>query len=72
MCLGIPMRVIETDGFRALCEGMGVKRWVNTFLLDGVEAGAWLLVSGQTARAMLDEEEARKTTALLLEISSLS
>jgi len=34
MCLGIPMRVVERDGFVARCEAGGVERSVSLFLLQ--------------------------------------
>ena len=37
MCIGIPMRVIECDGFTALCEGRGEQRRVNVMLIEGAE-----------------------------------
>ena len=32
MCLGIPMRIKEIDGFTARCEAKGVEREVNLFI----------------------------------------
>ena len=37
MCLGIPMRVVEIDGFSARCEAKGVERNVSLFLLQHEE-----------------------------------
>ncbi len=34
MCLGIPMRVVEIDGFLARCEAKGVERDVSLFMLQ--------------------------------------
>ena len=34
MCLGVPMRVVERDGFRARCEAKGIERSVSLFLLQ--------------------------------------
>ncbi len=71
MCRGIPMQVISTDEYSALCSGMGEQRLVSTLLLQEVRQGAWLLVAGQTAHAVLDEHEAQEITALLLQLDQL-
>ena len=34
MCIGVPMRVIESDGFTALCERRGERRRVNVMLIE--------------------------------------
>lgn len=34
MCLGIPMRICEIDGFMATCEARGVYRDVSIFMLQ--------------------------------------
>jgi hydrogenase expression/formation protein HypC len=39
MCLGVPMRVLERDGFMARCEAKGIERSVSLFLLQHEEVG---------------------------------
>jgi hydrogenase expression/formation protein HypC len=39
MCLGIPMRVVECDGFVARCEAKGIARTVSLFLLQHEDIG---------------------------------
>ena len=41
MCLGIPMKVVEVDGFNARCEAKGIEREVSLFMLqdEPVEPG---------------------------------
>jgi hydrogenase expression/formation protein HypC len=34
MCLGVPMRIVEIDGFSARCEARGIERNVNLFLMQ--------------------------------------
>jgi hydrogenase expression/formation protein HypC len=34
MCLAIPMRIVEIDGFTARCEAKGVQREVSLFMLQ--------------------------------------
>jgi len=40
MCLGIPMEIVEINGFAARCEAKGVEREVNLFLLQHEELKA--------------------------------
>ena len=51
MCIGIPMRVIESDGYTALCEVRGEQRRVNVMLIEGAEPGAWVLTHAGKCRA---------------------
>ncbi len=34
MCLGVPMRIVEIDGFTARCEARGIERQASLFLLQ--------------------------------------
>jgi hydrogenase expression/formation protein HypC len=65
MCIGIPMRVIECDGFTALCEGRGEQRRVNVMLIEGAEPGAWVLTHAGNAVRLLDGEEASQINEAL-------
>lgn len=57
MCLGIPMRILETDGFTARCAGRGEVRRVNVMLLDPVESGDWILVHLDNGVRLLEPDE---------------
>lgn len=57
MCLGIPMRVIETDGIAARCVRRGEERLVNLLLVGEVPVGGWVLVHMDSAVQTLEEEE---------------
>lgn len=63
MCLGIPMQVIESQGFTALCEGRGRREQVNLLLVGEVAPGQWLHVALGTARELLDAEQAAQIDA---------
>jgi hydrogenase expression/formation protein HypC len=61
MCIGIPMRVVATEGPEgcvALCEGRGGRRCVNMMLVGEQPVGAWVLVHLDSAREVLDEARA--------------
>ncbi len=65
MCIGIPMRVIESDGFTALCEGRAGQRRINVMLIEGAEPGAWVLTHVGNAVRLLEEEEASQINEAL-------
>lgn len=70
MCLGVPMRVVECDGFAARCEARGIEREVSLFLLqhETISPGDHLMVHiGQAIRKMT-EAEATSTWELFDEI----
>lgn len=70
MCLAIPMRVIEIDGFNARCEAKGIERTVSLFLLqhEPVSAGDMVLIHVGYAIQKVSEEEARTAWDLLDEV----
>ena len=70
MCLAIPSRVEQVDGFTALVEAHGQRREVNLMLLDEeVAVGDYLLVrNGGFAFERLDAERALQALALIGEV----
>ena len=78
MCIGIPMQVIESGFGYALCEGMGLQRQVDTLLVGEQPAGTWVLVFLNSAREVLNEQDAHKirdavrAVDLIMSNSSLS
>ncbi len=68
MCLGIPVKVIETDGQSAVVEVGGARREISLLLLDGVAPGDWVILHAGFAIEKMDEVEAEKTLALLREL----
>jgi hydrogenase expression/formation protein HypC len=70
MCIGIPMRVIESDGFTALCEVGGEQRRVNVMLIEGAEPGAWVLTHVGNAVRLLEQEEAAQINEALEALSA--
>ncbi len=66
MCIGIPMRVIESHPGYALCEtGDGATRRIDTLLLGEQPVGTWLLTFLDTAREVLTAESAAQISAAL-------
>lgn len=77
MCLGIPGQIVEiVDAQKKLAkvDVSGVKRLVNIACIVNEEhpvdacVGDWVLVHVGFAMSRIDEEEARKTLELLIEL----
>ena len=61
MCLGVPMQVVEVNGFVARCEAKGVEREVSLFMLqdEPVDVGDYVMVHVGYALQKMTEQEAR-------------
>lgn len=61
MCLGIPMKVVEIDGYNARCEAKGVERTVSLFMMqeDDIQVGDNLMIHVGYAIQKMSDEEAR-------------
>lgn len=66
MCLAIPMRVVEIDGFNARCEAKGVERTVSLFMLqdEPVRPGDFVMVHVGYAIQTVSEEDAQSAWEL--------
>ncbi|RLA28772.1 MAG: HypC/HybG/HupF family hydrogenase formation chaperone [Gammaproteobacteria bacterium] len=70
MCLGVPMQVIEIDGYLAQCEAKGIRRKVSLFLMqhEVIETGDFVLVHVGNAIQKMTEQEAQSAWELYDEI----
>ena len=70
MCLGVPMTIIEHDGYVARCEARGIQRTVSLFLLqhEEVEPGDIVMVHVGNAIQKMTGAEAQSTWELFDEI----
>lgn len=70
MCLGVPMRIKEIDGFTARCEARGIERTASLFLLqhENLEVGDLVMIHVGNAIQKMSEEEARTAWDLYDEI----
>jgi hydrogenase expression/formation protein HypC len=70
MCLGIPMRVVECDGYIAVCEARGIARTVSLFLLqhENVVPGDNVMVHVGYAIQKMSEDESASAWLLYDEI----
>ncbi|MCV6638038.1 HypC/HybG/HupF family hydrogenase formation chaperone [Candidatus Albibeggiatoa sp. nov. NOAA] len=73
MCLGIPMQIVEIDGFKARCTAKGVERDVSLFMLqhETLASGDYVMVHVGYAIQKMTQQEANSTWELLDEILSL-
>lgn len=60
MCLGIPMQVVESNEFTALCERRGEQRRLNMMLIGPQPVGTWVLAIMDHAREVLEPERAQQ------------
>lgn len=65
MCLGLPMQVIECNGYVALCQGRGGRRQIDLALVGEQPPGTWLLAFIDAAREVIDADSAARINAAL-------
>ncbi|WP_305800133.1 HypC/HybG/HupF family hydrogenase formation chaperone [Thiolapillus sp.] len=65
MCIGIPMQIKEVGFGHAVCEGMGMRREVDTLLIGEQPVGSWVLVFLNSAREVLSPEDAAKISSAI-------
>lgn len=65
MCLGLPMRVIECNGYVAHCHGRGGPRQIDLALVGEQPPGTWLLCFIDAAREIIDAQTAARVNAAL-------
>ena len=68
MCLGIPGRIIETDGLTATVDVGGSRKQASLMLLEGARLGDYVIVHAGFAIEKVDEEEALKTLEMIDEL----
>ncbi|MGA8146948.1 MAG: HypC/HybG/HupF family hydrogenase formation chaperone [Gallionellaceae bacterium] len=70
MCLGIPMQIVEIDGYNARCTAKGVMREVSLFLLqeEPLAVNDYVIVHVGYAIQKMTEQEAHSTWELLDEL----
>jgi hydrogenase expression/formation protein HypC len=70
MCLGVPMRIIEIDGYSARCEARGIERRASLFLLqhEDLEVGDLVMIHVGNAIQKMTEEDAQTAWDLYDEI----
>jgi hydrogenase expression/formation protein HypC len=66
MCLGVPMRVLEIDGFIARCEARGIERKASLFLLqhENIQVGDLVMIHVGNAIQKMTEADAHSAWEL--------
>lgn len=68
MCIGIPVQVIESREFTALCRGRNGEEEINMMLIGPQPEGTWVVNFLGSARDVLTEEEAKNINAAMDEL----
>ena len=63
MCIGVPMRVIESEGSHAWCDAGGQRERLDMMLVGAQPAGTWVLGFHGAARQVLSDQEAAHALA---------
>ncbi len=73
MCLAVPMRIIEIDGFSARCEARGIERQASLFLMqhEDLQVGDLVMIHVGNAIQKMTEEEAHTVWELYDEMLAL-
>ena len=73
MCLGVPMRIVEIDGFTARCEARGIERKASLFLLqhEDVQVGDMVMIHVGNAIQKMSEQDAQSAWEIYDEMLAL-
>ena len=72
MCLAVPARIVEIDGFNAVVELGEVRRAISLLLCPRAQLGQYALVHAGFAITVIDAEEAYKSLQIFAEYSRLA
>ena len=71
MCIGIPMQVIETQVYSALCQRETHTEWVDLSLVGDVKPHDWLLVYKGAARELISQARAQQIDLALQALNAV-
>jgi len=69
MCLAIPAKIVTINGSIAKVDMMGNERTVSIDLVPEAGIGEYVLVHAGFAISIIDDESAKETEELLLEVA---
>ena len=68
MCLGIPMKILEIEGDRAIVSAGGVEQRIAVNFLNNPRIGDYVIVHAGFAIEKIDPKKAEETLRILEEI----
>lgn len=68
MCLGVVGRIDEIRGDTALAEILGVRREISIVLVPEAKINDYVMIHAGFAINLMDEEDARETEKLIIEV----
>ncbi len=69
MCLAIPAKIVTINGSMAKVDMMGNERHISIDLAPEAQIGEYVLVHAGFAIGIIDDESAKETEQLLLEVA---
>jgi len=69
MCLAVPAQLSQCKGDQAIADLHGNRIAVNTVLVPDVKDGDWVLMHAGFAIQQLDEDDAKRTWAVLEDLN---
>ncbi|MBE0431972.1 HypC/HybG/HupF family hydrogenase formation chaperone [candidate division WOR-3 bacterium] len=68
MCLGVVGRIDEIRGDTAMAEILGVRREISIVLVPEAKINDYVMIHAGFAINLMDEEDARETEKLIIEV----
>lgn len=72
MCLGVVGRIDEINGETAVAEILGVRREISIVLVPEAKIGDYVMIHAGFAINLMDENDARETEEMIIEVLKYS
>ena len=69
MCVGVPAKVIERNGYEVTVDVMGSEMKVGAIFVDEVKVGDYVIVHAGQAMSIIDEQSAMDSIAAWRELT---
>ena len=70
MCLAVPLKIVELDGYDAVAEWEGVRRKIRVDFIPDPEVGQYVIVHAGFAIERLSEEQALEDQQAFSEVEN--
>lgn len=71
MCLGIPGKITQLNGNRAMVEMFGVQREISVMLVPQIKQGDYVMIHAGSAISKMSDDEAEKTIEIYQELREI-